>query len=235
MKIVPESDCALNSSAKASCAKFTDYTGETPLRVDEVLFGDVSLGYWVLLRPKAKTGWRYNRTLHQLRDLEDIIRHRHGATVPETDDATIYGDVAAILHLITDRDGIEKSFPAWCSRWMPWASRDLVDQMLYDHLRQHYRAPCDDSLARMIRLSYAERQELGITTFGSHDVAKKDRAKLQAQHRRERDKARKTTIRRKRGSMTRAAYEANSASRRKPWDQLGMSRSKYYRHRRADR
>lgn len=46
---------------------------------------------------------------------------------------------------------------------------------------------------------------------------------------RERDAARKKAKRAAAGAVDRATYEANSASRLKPWEQLGMSRRTWYR------
>jgi hypothetical protein len=45
----------------------------------------------------------------------------------------------------------------------------------------------------------------------------------------ERDRERHTARRRAAGAVDRATYEANSESRQKPWEALGMSRASWYR------
>ena len=56
-----------------------------------------------------------------------------------------------------------------------------------------------------------------LRTLISRDMA--------AERHRKRDEAR----RRAAGAVDRATYEANSASRQKPWEALGMSRASWYR------
>ena len=200
-------------------------------RKQPVYLGGALLGYRATPEhPRRKR--RYQRGIHQLRELERLIKHRHGVVIPETDDGVIYGEVAAIMHLIIDRDSIEKSFPAWCRRWMPWANAKIVEQLLYEDLRPHHQMPSDDALGHMLRLTFAERAELDIRGLGSHDVTKRERAKLQASKRREQDRARKRKMRRQTGSKPRSEYEAQSLSKRSPWRDEGISRRTWYRRNR---
>lgn len=196
-----------------------------------VYVGNALLGYYPGRRRKTKRPFR--RKVLQLRELEGLIRHRHGAIIPQTDDAIIYAEIAAIMHLVIDRDGIENSFPAWCRRWMPWADSKLVERILYEDLRQHHQMPSDDALGQLLRLTYAERTELDIRCIGSHDVTRRERAKLKAQRKREQDRARKRRKRRDSGIRSRTDYERFSASRQKPWREAGISRSTWYRRKRC--
>jgi hypothetical protein len=82
-----------------------------------------------------------------------------------------------------------------------------------------------DKLGIRLRLTEAERTRLGITTIGSIEVTKAERAK----RRRERDRLRRQSQLRAQGAKPRADYEANSISRTKPWERLGMSRRTWYR------
>jgi hypothetical protein len=85
-----------------------------------------------------------------------------------------------------------------------------------------------DTLAspKWLNVSYAERQALGLMTIGAFDVPKKEREAL----RRERYRPRKRTLdrayrqrrRRANGAKPRAQYEAESASRTKPWLAAGF-------------
>src|SRR5439155_12289714 len=82
-----------------------------------------------------------------------------------------------------------------------------------------------DKLGARLGLTEAERQRLGITTIGSIDVPKAERAK----RRRSRDRLRRQQELRKQGAKPRAEYEAASLARTKPWEALGMSRAAWYR------
>lgn len=75
--------------------------------------------------------------------------------------------------------------------------------------------PKNDTLISLFRITDEEQRQL--RTIVSTDIAK--------ERHREREKAR----RRAAGAIDRATYEANSLSRRKPWEALGMSRASWYR------
>ncbi len=63
----------------------------------------------------------------------------------------------------------------------------------------------------------SDDEQRKLRTLISRDMA--------AERHRKRDEAR----RRAAGAVDRATYEANSASRQKPWEALGMSRASWYR------
>ena len=195
---------------------------------EPIYSGKALLGYRDIGFPK-KGQFTYNLNIQQLRELERIIKHRHGPIIPETDDAIIYAEVAAIMHLIIDREGIENSFPNWCHRWMPWAEKQLIDKLLYEELQQHYVMPSADALGRMLKLSYAERSDLNIRAIRCYDVTREECDKLQATKRREKDRARKKLKRRSEGVKPRPEYVTHSASRQQPWIKEGISRSTWYR------
>lgn len=75
--------------------------------------------------------------------------------------------------------------------------------------------PKNDTLISLFRITDDEQREL--RTIVSRDIA--------AERHSEREKAR----RRAAGAVDRATYEANSLSRKKPWEALGMSRRSWYR------
>ena len=75
--------------------------------------------------------------------------------------------------------------------------------------------PKNDTLISLFHISDDEQRKL--RTLISRDMA--------AERHRKRDEAR----RRAAGAVDRATYEANSASRQKPWEALGMSRASWYR------
>ncbi len=75
--------------------------------------------------------------------------------------------------------------------------------------------PRNDTLINLFQITDDEQRTL--RTLISRDMAK------------ERDRERHTARRRAAGAVDRETYEANSASRQKPWEALGMSRASWYR------
>src|SRR5258708_16455154 len=75
-------------------------------------------------RPGGGRKYRYSHATHRLRELERIIRDRHG-TVPDTDDADVYIVPAALCfrQLAIDRgcepspDHIKDQLRFWCEKW----------------------------------------------------------------------------------------------------------------------
>jgi hypothetical protein len=90
--------------------------------------------------------------------------------------------------------------------------------------RKHLTA---DNLARFLGVTYAQRQDLHLTTIGSVNVKKAARKVLRKR------RAHKALVakRRANGVRPRAEYEAKSLSRTQPWKELGMSRRTWERHR----
>ena len=82
-----------------------------------------------------------------------------------------------------------------------------------------------DTLGNHLGLREAERRHLRIVTIGSIEVTKAQRLKRRRERGRGRDEAR----RRSKGAKPRREYEANSISRAKPWERLGISRKTWYR------
>ena len=83
-----------------------------------------------------------------------------------------------------------------------------------------------DALARFLGLIYKMRTALGITTIGSIDIDKRQRAKI----RKERARVAEQYRRRARGAKPRS----ESALRKRPWKQDGVGRSTYYKRKRAE-
>jgi len=79
--------------------------------------------------------------------------------------------------------------------------------------------PKNSTLIDQLEITDDEQKQL--RTIISKDLAQA--------RRRERDRERDEKRRREAGAIDRATYEANSKSRTKPWDAMGMSRSTWYR------
>ncbi len=79
--------------------------------------------------------------------------------------------------------------------------------------------PRNDTLINLFQIT--EDEQRALRTLISKDMA--------TLRRRERDRRRDEARRRAAGAIDRETYEANSVSRQKPWEALGMSRASWYR------
>lgn len=203
------------------------YEGERR-NVEEVTFGEAVLGYRALNTRLRKSKW--NHALGRTRDIERLIRHRHGKAVPMSDDASIYAEaIAAIYYVEFSEDDYVKHTSGWIGHWYPWANRQYIEEIVYERTKVRYQAITQDALGRMLRLSYAERQELDIRTIGACDVTAAQRKKIQADKKREAYRLAKQAKRRAAGIRARADYLANSLAQAKPWEAYKVSRRTWER------
>jgi len=84
-----------------------------------------------------------------------------------------------------------------------------------------------DALGRYLGLTDKVRTALEITTIGSLDLSKRQRAL----RKRERSRARKEMKRRAAGQKSRVEFLATAKSQRQPWKAEGISRRTWYRRR----
>ena len=190
--------------------------------------------------PTRKSCAPFSRARKRLRELERIIKDRHG-TVPCTDDADLYLlPVARCFRKIMVASGKAASvaevmdrFGLWCETWAPRLTSAEATDIVRQMLDESPKFDRDDALGASLRLTYAERRRLKITTIGSYDVDRKSRKQLAKDRRRERDRLRAAEKRKAKGATPRTVYEARSISRTKPWEALNMSRPTYYRRLKA--
>jgi hypothetical protein len=84
-------------------------------------------------------------------------------------------------------------------------------------------------VAKMLGVTYEQRQRLGLTTIGAIDVNKEQRKG----RRKRRDREAKERKRRERGAKSRAEYETQSLSKAKPWEKYNVVRRTWERWRKA--
>ena len=188
----------------------------------------------------SKHGPIYSRTSHRLREIERIVKHRYGV-VQDTDDADIILDQVAccILHLVWKKtrrlakpaDLIDR-LKLWCERWAPDLSIMLCRNVAQEALRRP-RLDNADQCAERLRLSYAERTRLHITTIGSYDVSKRERTQRYKARKRAKDRERAARKRAERGAVPRSEFERNSLSAIQPLKAQGISRRTWERRRRV--
>ena len=184
---------------------------------------------------RRKTFRIYNQTAHRLREIEHIIRHRHGV-VPDTDDAGIYLEQVAqcLARMLWNKSGkaefdsLMERLTFWCERWAPEVSIKIQQDVAKAVIGRSRQDNADECAAKL-RLSYAERTQLQITTIGAWDVNKRERDRRYKERKRARDRERAARKRAERGAMPRDAYLANSLSRTQPWKAEGISRRTWER------
>ena len=152
-----------------------------------------------------------SRARKRLRELERIIKARHG-TVPCTDDADLYLlPVARCFRKIMVDNGkpvsvdeVMNRFGLWCETWAPNLTSSQAADIVSQVLAEPAKIDRDDELGASLRLPYAERLRLKITTIGSYDVDRKSRKELAKTRRRERDRRRAEKKRRASGARSRS-------------------------------
>jgi hypothetical protein len=179
----------------------------------------------------TRLGKRFDRAARRRREIE---WHAIRVGAAETEDLWRWL-VAWVWHNCQSKDQIGAVME--CARRMsrkglgyikgfhftPTDAEDVIEEA-----RQTRRCWSSDNLARWLGVTYAHRQELGLTTIGAIDVNKHERKR----RRKERDRMAQERRRRERGAESRAEWLAvNALSRTKPWETIGMSRAQWYRRR----
>jgi hypothetical protein len=134
------------------------------------------------------------------------------------------------LHSIAGQSGnVVEKMVAWTLAWAPWMSESDARQLanIITANPQRFTA---DKLAWRLRLTHGDRTRLGVKTIGCVDVTKAERARLRKARKSERQKER----RREAGVRSRSQYEGESISRVKPWEAKGISRTTWFRRRKAN-
>jgi hypothetical protein len=158
----------------------------------------------------------------RIAELRRLYRHRYGYSLPEDDAGR--DDAEIMAHHLAKRPDAERNITLWLGLWCPWMAGTEVAIMTAKVISKPLRWRADNLAARL-NLTEAERQRLRIRTIGAIDLTKEQRKA----RRREQDRLRRRRKLRARGAQPRGEYEANSLTRRKPWERLEMSRASWYR------
>jgi len=194
---------------------------------ERVMLGKVIMKEKPARKRARRSEWEFSVELLRLREIEKIIRSRHGAHIPDptgTDDldtCTAYVRAAAMA-----RSG--QNLEGWCARWAPWIDPVSVKLIANDAAWRRKMIGAD-AVAKMLFVSLEERTAIDLKTIGAFDVPKEQRQKLAKETKRERDKNRQADKRKAEGRIDRASFEAASISAAKPWEAEGVSRRTWYR------
>lgn len=142
---------------------------------------------------------RHKRTAPQiatlrLNDLAKLYRARYGVSLPDDDAGRDDLDIA--LHHIATLTNATSRMAKYIEIWAPWLSfseaRRIMGAVFLDP--QAWKA---DQLAWRLRLTAADRATLGITTIGAIDLNKAGRIRARKARAKEREKARRKSLRHK--------------------------------------
>ncbi|MFG1418910.1 hypothetical protein V5F38_12160 [Xanthobacter sp. V0B-10] len=166
----------------------------------------------------------------RVQEIEDLIRHRHGAFM-DTDDALLIGMIALnhiVMHerAIAGRAGSARSpvsdiCRAWLGKWAPAADPAEIERAIALVVEKPRRFSAE-RLGQLLRVSAAERRRLKIRTIRPFDMTFEEIV----EERRVTDKTRKAAER----SAARAAQPRKATlTDLKPWEAFGWSRRTWYR------
>lgn len=187
-------------------------------------------------RPRRQSGGPFDIRIARLREIEAIIRHRHGPIIPETDDGDLYILAAAyalnaLCYSRDEPDLFPERLRGWCHRFAPWALRRAA-AVIGPILRKLHGRKYDlsaDEVARVLNIRLIDRMDYGFKTIGGCDVTPTIRQKIAANKKRKHDKARQAAKRLKQGRRP----HSQSLSQTKPWEAEGISRRTWERRRKA--
>jgi hypothetical protein len=128
-------------------------------------------------------------TLIRMRELERIFARRYGRLLPD-DDAGRDDLIVAAHHIAFLGGDVIEHIVDWARAWAPWMPSAEAER-LAERVAAKPRKWTADTLAWRLRLSMAERTELGITTIGAFDVSKAEREVQRKQKRKEAERARR--------------------------------------------
>lgn len=111
-----------------------------------------------------------------------------------------------------------------------WSYRSAELMTLYSKAKAHEAGERVEFAGRQFAPLYTPRNDTLINLFQITDDEQRElRTLISRDMAKGRDRERHTARRRAAGAVDRETYEANSASRQKPWESLGMSRASWYR------
>jgi hypothetical protein len=180
------------------------------------------------------------RNARVLRDTQRPIedRRRDSGGSPKPSLVCKYLIVAARYGYIEDleqvaaaimRGDFDSAADPWLARWaahhLPEATPAQIEVPWQDY--------SVEELAEMLHVTYADRQRLGLWSFGAADMTRQQRIDKSKADKRKKDSERAKQRRRESGAKPRAQYEAVSFSQTQPWKALGISRRTWERRRKS--
>lgn len=178
-------------------------------------------------KTKSRNGWKFCLRRLRLREIEKLIRRRHGLVVPDpenTHDRDLCLAYVRCAALTTSGQDMKQ----WCARWAPWIDEATLTAIHIETRTRKAMLP-SDAAAAMLYVRNSERVALSLRTIGAYDLSAEERKTMAREQKRERDRMRQERKRRAEGRVDRKSQRAASKTAREPWKAMGKSRSTYYR------
>lgn len=194
---------------------------------EQILIGKVIWKEKPARKRDRRIEWQFSLETLRLREIEAVIRSRHGNGIPDptgTDDVDF---CHAYLQAVAMTPGAQDLI-SWAKVWAPWADEATLGPIAEVRTKRK-RMLGADAVAKLLFVSLAERNELSLKTIGACDTSGEERQKVAQENKRARDRKRQEQKRRTEGKIHRVSFEAESISRLKPWLAEGISRSAWYR------
>ena len=198
---------------------------------EQILFGNVIFKERPSRKRARRLEWTFSIETMRLREIEAVIRHRHGNGIPDPDGSDDVETCHAYLRAVAFTPGVQ-DLASWSKVWAPWATEADIESISAQRSRRKRMIGAEPT-ARLLFVTLVERNALGLRTIGACDVSVDERRKLAIEEKRIRDRARQEQKRRAQGRVTRDSYEAASLSSLKPWLAEGISRRTWERRRDA--
>lgn len=196
---------------------------------ERILLGNVIMKEKPARKRADRIEWRFSLEMLRLREIEAVIRHRHGNGIPDPEGSDDVETCHAYLRAVAMTPGVQ-DVVSWAAVWAPWASGSDLSAITAGGSKRK-RMLGADAVARLLFVTLRERSALGLKTVGACDLPPEERQQKAKDGKRSRDRARQEQKRRADGRLPRQSYEASSTSQLKPWEAEGVSRRTWYRRR----
>ena len=162
----------------------------------------------------------------RLAELNRLLTDRHGGEVLADDDAG-REDVMIVVHHLAGCVGDQsRKIAAWIALRAPWMAAEEAEGIVTAAIAKPRRWRAD-TLAKRLNLMEADRRRMRITTIGSVDCPKEQRARNRAESEATSGTAASAAKRHAAGATPRS----NSLSNTKPWLVVGICRRTWERRR----
>ena len=199
---------------------------------EQVLLGKVIMKEKPARKRASRQDWQFSREFLRVREIEDVIRYRHGSVIPDPTGTDDVDSCLAYLRAVamTPRS---QDVASWSSKWAPWADPVTVQSIakLGNGRKWMLKA---DAVAKLLDVTMSLRTVLGLHTIGACDMATAERKDLAKANKRERDKARQERKRRELGMVDRKSQQAQTLASTKPWEAEGISRRTWFYRQKRD-
>tara|TARA_R110000868_G_scaffold27661_18_gene104668 strand:+ start:3304 stop:4170 length:867 start_codon:yes stop_codon:yes gene_type:complete len=168
----------------------------------------------VVLAEREQSNWQFKPEILRLREIERVVM-----------DNRLLGVLPDFYVLVAvAKSGTPQKVADWCRAKAPEVSQAEVDAAIATAAGRRWMLSADECAA-LLGTDMEQRTRLGLRTIGATDMTKEQRTAFKKERKRERDRQRQAAKRRADGRKS----QADSISKAKPWEVLGMSRPTWYR------